>query len=89
MSSLLPYLPAVLTSSVFLLATALWFFFIPRVIIRAVVIQISEELVVRDERLETVKRAIGRALVTNETTLDIENLDDEMGFFDEEIKDEG
>jgi len=89
MSSLLPYLPAVLTSSVFLLATALWFFFIPRVIIRAVVIQISEELVVRDERLETVKRAIGRALVTNETALDIEDLDEEMGFFDEEISDEG
>jgi len=88
MSNLLPFLPPVLTLVIFVLITFVWFLVIPKLIIQAVVLQISEELVVRDERLDRVKNAIGRALVTNETALDVEDLDDEMGFFNEEIRDE-
>jgi len=72
-------------SCLFIASTLLWFVWVPKIIIRSVVVQLTQELLVRDDRLDKVKNAIGRALITNETALDPENLDEEIGFIDEEL----
>jgi len=66
----------------FFVCTGIWFIVVPRIIIRAVIVQITKELIIRDERLEGVKKAIKRAMISNETSLDPDNLNERIGFPD-------